>query len=81
MAALQQSAPRKIEKLLLASSEGDSDVAAPVASTIGLVGWPHNTLTSIHANAGQLADLLANTFLSNPPRLLLVCHSRGWVVM
>ena len=47
---------------------------------IPLVGWPHNTLTAIDVNAGELADLLERTFLPRPPRLIFVCHSRGGLV-
>ena len=79
VAAFLKAQPKKAEKLLLARTD-DPHVANAVDATIGIVGWPHNTLTSIQSNGGQLADMLARNFLPNPPRIILVCHSRGGLV-
>ena len=51
-----------------------------VNSATGFVGWPHNSLTAISTNANNLADTLENTFMPNPPKIMLVCHSRGGLV-
>ncbi len=42
-----------------------------------VVGWPHNTLTSITENADQLIRLLKAKLGDCDARILFVCHSRG----
>ena len=59
-----------------------NDTARKLADRVAVVGWPHDTLTSIRANAGELADLIDRVFagMAAPPRIVFVAHSRGGLV-
>lgn len=64
----------------LVIGDGSALARAAVDTAIGLVGWPHNTLTSIRENGSELADWIQKSFSPNGPKLVFVCHSRGGLV-
>ncbi len=87
--AFSKAEPEKAERLAkLTPARASDGVRSAVDSAIGLVGWPHNTLTAISTNAGELADALERAFPPDPPggpprdtpKILFVCHSRGGLV-
>ena len=42
-----------------------------------VVGWPHDTLTSISTNADRLFEDILSKIKQDGPPIVLVCHSRG----
>ena len=45
-----------------------------------IVGWPHDTLTKIKANAEKLFEDIYSKIGYNGPPIVFVCHSRGGLV-
>ncbi|MDX0647496.1 hypothetical protein GOD00_23330 [Sinorhizobium medicae] len=58
----------------------NSKLRSLIDKEIAIVGWPHNTLTSIDTNGGELADTIGRIFKATGPQLIFVCHSRGGLV-
>lgn len=77
MAAALERNPAGMQAFVL-----QGDLAQRLAARVAVVGWPHDTLTSIRANAGELADLIDRVFagMETPPRIAFVAHSRGGLV-
>ena len=51
-----------------------------IEESVALVGWPHDTLTSIDQNAHKLARLIDERLGQLPCKIAFVCHSRGGFV-
>jgi hypothetical protein len=47
---------------------------------VKLVGWPHDTLTSIDQSAHQLSGVIETQLASSVCKLVFICHSRGGLV-
>ena len=51
-----------------------------IEEAVALVGWPHDTLTSIDQNALDLARLIDERLSGFDFKIAFVCHSRGGLV-
>jgi hypothetical protein len=48
--------------------------------SVTVVGWPHDTLTSIDQSAHQLSRVIETQLGSSACKLVFICHSRGGLV-
>jgi hypothetical protein len=51
--------------------------ADPAFEACAIVGWPHNTLTGIRANAVELLPIFGRDIGIGGPDIAFGCHSRG----
>jgi hypothetical protein len=61
-------------------SDNKTELIKMNRKNIGLVGWPHNTLTNIEKNGSDLFDLIDEYFKDGKPKIIFCCHSRGGLV-
>jgi hypothetical protein len=55
-------------------------LGATFQRAVMLVGWPHDTLTSIDQSAHQLSRVIERQLASSACKLVFICHSRGGLV-
>ncbi len=53
---------------------------AEINNRVAMVGWPHDTLGGIAANAQMLRELIEDVVGPEGPSVAFVCHSRGGLV-
>jgi pimeloyl-ACP methyl ester carboxylesterase len=66
--------------LLLLKKELSAPAQQAIKHAVALVGWPHDTLTSIDQNAHDLARLIDERLSELSCKIIFVCHSRGGLV-
>ena len=65
---------------LFENKELSLTVRKAIDAAVAIVGWPHDTLTSIDQNAGDLARMIDQHAGNSDVRVAFLCHSRGGLV-
>jgi pimeloyl-ACP methyl ester carboxylesterase len=65
---------------LLFKNELPKKAQRALEESVALIGWPHDTLTSIDQNALDLAGLVDGALSRFDYKVAFVCHSRGGIV-